>query len=134
MVITRDLPSLECQIYELKKDIDIRQFSDNEFTIKKKLKEFFNLNWKEKINFITSFKSFKVKKFSYSEVLFELDRKFILLQGKMYIFLIQSLNKKVEAFTGKKILCDGVYIITKNNRALINGFKGKAISDFTVNS
>ena len=52
----------------------------------------------------------------------------------MYIFLIQSFNKKVEVFLGKKNCVDGIYIVTKNDRALLNGFKGKCISDFTAYS
>ena len=135
-IAIKGLSSLDCQIYELKKDIDLRQFTDNEHTIKKKLREFLDLNWKERSNFITTFKSVKAKKSkdNYNGNLYEINRKFVLLQGKMYIFLIKSNNKKVDAFIGRHISTEGIFIVTKNDKAILNGFRGKPISDFTAYS
>ena len=135
-IAIQGLSLLDCQIYELKKDIDLRQFTDNEHTIKKKLREFLDLNWKERSNFITTFKSVKAKKSkeNYNGNLYEINRKFILLQGKMYIFLIKSNNKKIDAFCGRHICVDGIFIVTKNDKAILNGFRGKPLSDFTAYS
>jgi len=134
-IMSEGLPALDCQVYELKKDINLRQFTDNEHTIKKKLKEFLVLNWKEKTNFVTSFKSVKVKKSKcYNANLFEINRKFILLEGKMYIFVIKSINKKLYAFNGRHVSNDGLFIVSKNDKSLLNGFRVKAISDFEANS
>ena len=134
-IISEGLPALDCQVYELKKEINLRQFTDNEHTIKKKLKEFLVLNWKEKTNFITSFKSVKVKKSKcYNANLFEINRKFILLEGKTYIFVVKSTNKKMYAFSGRHVSNDGLFIVSKNDKSLLNGFRVKAISDFVANS
>ena len=134
-IISKNLTFLDCQIYELKKNISIRQFTDNERTIKQKLKGFLDLNWKEKCTYVTSFKSVKAQKSkdNYRANLFELNRKFLLLQGKMYIFLIKSSNKKIYTFYGKDISTDGIYIVSRNDKSLINGFRAKAISDFKAN-
>ena len=135
--VSKGLNFLDCKIYELKKDINLRQYTDNEHTIKLKLKEFLSLNWKDKTNFVTSFKSVKAiksKENSYSAVLYELNRKFILLQGKMYIFVIKSNNKKLDAFYGRHISKDGVFIVSKNDKSLLSGFRGKSISDFIAYS
>ena len=135
--VSKGLNFLDCKIYELKKDINLRQYTDNEHTIKQKLKEFLSLNWKDKTNFVTSFKSVKAiksKENSYSAVLYELNRKFILLQGKMYIFVIKSNNKKLDAFYGRHISKDGVFIVSKNDKSLLSGFRGKSISDFIAYS
>ena len=135
-IIIKDLEELNCQVYELKKNIDLRQFTDNQYTIKRKLREFLDLNWKERTNFVTTFKSNKAQKCkdNYNGNLFEINRKFILLQGKMYIFLIKSNNKKVDAFIGRDITVDGIFIVSKGDKAIINGFRGKPISDFTAYS
>ena len=85
---------------------------------------------------MTTFKSNKAQKCkdNYNGNLFEINRKFILLQGKMYIFLIKSNNKKVDAFIGRDITVDGIFIVSKGDKAIINGFRGKPISDFTAYS
>ena len=135
-LISKDMNFLDCQIYEVKKDINLRQFTDNEYTIKQKFKEFLDLNWKDKSTFLTSFISVKAKKGkdSYNCYLFELNRKFILLQGKIYIFVIKSSNKKIKTFGGKDIMTDGILIVSRNDKSIINGFRGKPISDFKAYS
>ena len=134
-LITKGITSLDCQVYELKKELNIRQFTDNEHTIKQKLREFLDSNWKEKTNFVTTFKSIKVKNSkSYNCNLFEISRKFTLIGGKIYVFVIKSNNKKIDIFNGRRIYTDGIYIVSKNNKSILDGFKAKAISDFTANS
>ena len=132
-IIPEGLNCVECTIYELKNYVEIRQFTDNEYTIRRKLKEFLQLNWKERTNFVTSFVTMKVKKGKgYGTNLAELNRKFILLQGKMYIFLIKSTNKNLYLFTpGRRYSNkDGIFIVTINNKSLLDGFKAKLLSDF----
>ena len=135
-LISKNMDFLDCQIYELKKDINIRQFTDNENTMKQKMKEFLDLNWKEKTTLLTSFQSVKAKKSkdSYKANLFVLNRNFILLQGKMYIFVIRASNKRIYTFYGDDISSDGILIISRNDKSIINGFRGKPISDFRANS
>ena len=50
----------------------------------------------------------------------------------MYIFVIKSPNKRIYAFGGRRTTSDGVYIFTKNDKAVLNGFRGKDISDFVA--
>ena len=134
-IITKGITSLDCQVYELKKEINIRAVTDNEHTIKQKLREFLDSNWKEKTNFVTTFKSVKVKNSkSYNCNLFEINRKFILLQGKIYVFVMKSNNKKIDVFNARRVCVDGIYIISKTNKSLLDGFRTKALSDFVANS
>ena len=135
-IISKDVVSLECQIYELKKEINLRQYTDNERTIKQKLKDILDLNWKERSNLIATVKSVKVQKSkdNYNANLFEISRKFIMPQGKMYIFLIKSPNKKLYAFCGRHISQDGIFIVSKNDKSILNGFRGKSLSDFVAYS
>ena len=135
-IIIKDLEVLDCQVFELKKNIDLRQHTDNQYTIKRKLREFLDLNWRERTNFVTTFKSNKAKKSkdNYNANLFEINRKFVLLEGKMYIFLIKSNSKKVDAFIGRDICTEGIFIVSKGDKAILNGFRGKPISDFTAYS
>ena len=135
-IMSKELDSLDCQIYELKKEINIRQFTDNEYSKKQKIREFLDSNWKDKTTFITSFKSLKARKSkdNWRANLFEINRKFILLQGKMYIFLIKSSNKRVHVFYGNDITTDGILIVSRNDKSIINGFRGKIISDFVAHA
>ena len=135
-IISKDLVSLECQIFEFKKEINIRQHTDNERTIKQKLKDILDLNWKEKSNLIATIKSVKVQKSkdNYNANLFELSRRFIMPQGKIYIFLIKSSYKKLYAFCGRHISSEGIFIVSKNDKSLLNGFRGKTMSDFVAYS
>ena len=85
---------------------------------------------------LTTFQSVKVKKSkdSYKANLFVLNRNFILLQGKMYIFVIKASNKRIYTFYGDDISTDGILIISRNDKSIINWFSGKPISDFRANS
>ena len=48
----------------------------------------------------------------------------------MYIFLITSSNKKMYAFNPRHISKEGLFIVSKDDKSILNGFKAKKISDF----
>ena len=131
-IISKNLPFLECEVYEVKKELYFNIDPENEKNTKKKVKEFLDLNWKERANLISVIKSGNIRKSkeNYDANCFEINRKFILSHGKIYIFLVTSSNKKVYAFNPRHITKDGVVIISKDDKALLSGFKAKKISDF----
>ena len=131
-IISKNILNLECEIYELKKEMNINIDPENEKGSKKIAKEFLDLNWKERCSLITIIKSSAMKKSkeNYDANCFEINRKFILTQGKVYVFLITTSNKKVYAFNPRHLAKEGLVIISKDDKAILNGFKSKKISDF----
>ena len=130
-IISRNITQLECEIYELKKEAIFEINIDNEKNTKKKIKDFLDLNWKERANLITTIKSGNIKKSkeNYDAICFEINRKFILTHGKSYVFLVTSLNKKIYDLQNKNISKEGLIIISKDDKNILNGFKVKKISD-----
>ena len=133
-IISKNLNSLECEVYELRKEFHFDIDLENEKGTKKKVKEFLDLNWKEKSNFISLIKSDNMRKSkeNYNANCFEINRKFILHQGIIYIFVITASNKKLEAFNSRHISNEGLVIISKDDRSLLSGFKAKKISDLVA--
>ena len=130
-VISKNVTSLECEIYEIKNNVYMELDPENEKVTKKKVRDFLDLNWKERSNFITTIKSGNIKKSkeNYDAICFEINRNFVLTHGKMYIFLVTSPNKKVYAFNNRHISKDGLIIISKDDKSILNGFKLRKISD-----
>ena len=130
-IISRNIAQLECEIYELKKEAIFEINNNNEKNTKKKIKDFLDLNWKERSNLITTIKSGNIKKSkeNYDAICFEINRKFILTHGKSYVFLVTSQNKKIYAFQNKNISKEGLIIISKDDKSILNGFKVKKVSD-----
>ena len=131
-IISKNLTTLECELYEIKKEAYLKIEPNNEKSTRQKIKEFLDLNWKERTNFICTIKSGNIKKSkeNYDANCFEINRKFILTHGKMYIFLITSSNKKMYVFNPRHISKEGLFIVSKDNKSILNGFKAKKISDF----
>ena len=61
---------------------------------------------------------------------FEINRKFILSHGKIYIFVVTSSNKRVYTFNPRDFHNNGLIIVTRDDKGILNGFKAKRISDF----
>ena len=133
-IVTRYLNYLECEIYELKKEY----YFDLDIGLKKatrsKVKELLDLNWKDRCELKGTIKSSTLRKSSenYNANCFEINTKFILVQGKIYIFLVSSLNRKLDAFIARNYSEKGLIIVTKDNRGILNGFKARTISDLTL--
>ena len=102
---------------------------------KNQMMEFLELNWKEKCTLLFRINSGNIKKCkdNYDANCFEIKRRFIINQGKKYIFLVSSYNGKVYAFNPLHVVKDGLYIVSKNNKSILIGFKCKRISDFLAN-
>ena len=131
-IISKNILYLECEVYELKKELNFSVDPENEKTTKKKAREFLDLNWKEKSSLVSIIKSGALRKSkeNYDANCFEINRKFVLAHGKVYIFLVTSCNKKVYAFNPRRVAKEGLVIVSKDDRAILSGFKCKKISDF----
>lgn len=133
--VCRNITYLECEIFELKKEYYIDFDIKNEKATNNKIQAFFELNWKERVNLITVIKSdnFKKCKENFNAFNFEIYKTFNLILGKIYIFLINSQNRKVYGFKPEHFVKEGLLIISKNNKSLLSGFRAKKVSDFIIN-
>ena len=131
-IITKNIPYLECEVYELKKEFYFNTDPENKRVSKKKIKDFLDLNWKEKSTLICVVKSGALRKSkdNYDGNCFEINRKFILSHGKIYIFVVTSCNKRVYTFNPRDFHNNGLIIVTRDDKGILNGFKAKRISDF----
>ena len=131
-IISKNIPLLECEVYELKKEFFFNVDPENEKVSRKKIREFLDLNWKEKSTLISLIKSGAMRKSkeNYDGNCFEINRKFILSHGKIYIFVVTASNKKIEAFNPRHLARNGLIIATRDDKGILNGFKAKRISDF----
>ena len=131
-IISKNIPLLECEVYELKKEFFFNVDPENEKVSRKKIREFLDLNWKEKSTLISVLKSGAMRKSkeNYDGNCFEINRKFILSHGKIYIFVVTASNKKIEAFNPRHLARNGLIIATRDDKGILNGFKAKRISDF----
>ena len=131
-IITKNIQYLECEVYELKKEFYFNIDPGNKRVSKKKIKDFLDLNWKEKSTLICVVKSGALRKSkdNYDGNCFEINKKFILLHGKIYIFVVTSSNKRVYTFNPRDFHNNGLIIVTRDDKGILNGFKAKRISDF----
>ena len=131
-IITKNIQYLECEVYELKKEYYFSTDPENKRVSKKKIKDFLDLNWKEKSTLISVLKSGAMRKSkeNYDGNCFEINRNFILSHGKIYIFVVTSSNKRVYTFNPRDFHNNGLIIVTRDDKGILNGFKAKRISDF----
>ena len=135
LLISKGIVALECELYEVKKEFFIPLEYDNVKNLKRKAKEFLESNWKDKSIFISNIKSTNSKKSeNYDANYFVLRDKVILKCGKIYVFLVTTSMKKLYAFNPRYDSKDGVFIITKDKKGILNGFLGRKRSDFVIAS
>jgi len=110
-------------------------FNDEKKT-KNRIKEFLDLNLKEKTKLISVVKSNEIKKVvdNFNAIGFKINKKLHLMQGKMYIFLLNSPNKKIYTFSPRSLSKEGLIIVSKNDKSILIGFEAKKISDFEIGS
>ena len=135
-IVARSCLKLECEIYELKMDKYFNIDFYDEKKTKNRIKEFLDLNWKEKTKLISVIKSNEIKKLdgNCNGIGFKINKKFKLIHGKMYIFLVSSPNNKIYTYNPRSLSKEGLIIVSKNDKSLLNGFEAKKISDFEIGS
>ena len=135
-IVSKCCLKLECEIYELKMDKYFNIDFYDEKKTKNKIKEFLDLNWKEKTKLISAIKSDEIKKVvdNFNGIGFKINKKFNLIHGKMYIFLVSSPDNKIYTFNPRSLSKEGLIIVSKNDKSILIGFEAKKISDFEIGS
>ena len=135
-IVSKCCLKLECEIYELKIDKYFNIDFYDEKKTKNKIKEFLDLNWKEKTKLISVIKSDEIKKVvdNFNGIGFKINKKLKLIHGKMYIFLVSSPDNKIYTFNPRSISKEGLIIVSKNDKSILIGFEAKKISDFEIGS
>ena len=135
-IVSKCCLKLECEIYELKIDKYFNIDFYDEKKTKNKIKEFLDLNWKEKTKLISVIKSDEIKKVvdNFNGIGFKINKKLKLIHGNMYIFLVSSPDNKIYTFNPRSISKEGLIIVSKNDKSILIGFEAKKISDFEIGS
>ena len=135
-IVSKCCLKLECEIYELKIDKYFNIDFYDEKKTKNKIKEFLDLNWREKTKLISVIKSDEIKKVvdNFNGIGFKINKKLKLILGKMYIFLVSSPDNKIYTFNPRSISKEGLIIVSKNDKSILIGFEAKKISDFEIGS
>jgi hypothetical protein len=135
-IVSKCCLKLECEIYELKMDKYVNIDFYDEKKTKNRIKEFLDLNLKEKTKLISVIKSDDIKKVvdNFNGIGFKINKKLNLIHGKMYIFLVSSPDNKIYSFNPRSISKEGLIIVSKNDKSILIGFEAKKISDFEVGS
>ena len=135
-IVARCCLKLECEIYELKMDKYFNLDFYDEKKTKNRIKEFLDLNLKEKTKLISVIKSNEINKLvdNGNGIGFKINKKFNLIHGKMYIFLVSSPNNKIYTYCPRSLSKEGLIIVSKNDKSILNGFEAKNISDFEIGS
>ena len=94
-----------------------------------------DFNWKNKCEFITTIKSVKNSQYKNNEdaLSFSIWPKFNLYHDKIYIFLTSTPLKKINVFNSGEG-DQGLFIISSDNKCIINGIISKKVSDFSINN
>ena len=135
-IVSKCCLKLKCEIYELKIDKYFNIDFYDEKKTKNKIKEFLDLNWKEKTKLISVIKSDEIKKVvdNFNGIGFKINKKLKLIHGNMYIFLVSSPDNKIYTFNPRSISKEGLIIVSKNDKSILIGFEAKKISDFEIGS
>ena len=135
-LVSKYCDNVECEIYEINKDKYINIDFNDEKRTKNRIKEFLDLNLKEKTKLISVIKSNDIKKVigNFNAIGFKINQKLHLMQGKMYIFWLSSPNKKIYTFNPRSLSKEGLIIVSKNDKSILIGFEAKKISDFEIGS
>ena len=106
------------------------------YNLKKAKDVLSSMDWKDKCKYITSIKSIKSSSYDNNEdaISFTISPQLLLYHDKSYVFLITSPNININVFSSG---CgdNGVFIISSNiNKAILNGFTCKNISDLALDN
>ena len=92
-------------------------------------------DWKSKCNYVTSIKSIKSSKYKNNDdvISFSILPRLILSHNKSYVFLITSPNININVFNSG---CgdQGLFIVSMDDKAILNGFICRKISDLALDN
>ena len=136
ILVSKQLKSLECEIYVFRDEFYFnleRNIGKNNYEkAKDALKSY---NWKNKCDYITTIKTMKNSDYKNNEdvLSFSIWPRFILKHDKTYIFLVSTPINNINVFDSG-VGDQGLFIISGDKRAIINGIICKKLSDFCIDN
>ena len=136
ILVSNQLKSLECEVYIFRDEFNFnikRNVGTNNYESAKNV--LFNFVWKNKCKFITTIKSVKSSQYKDNDdvLSFSIWPRFNLHHDKTYIFLISTPLIKINVFNSGEGDQE-LFIISSDNKCIINGIKCKKLSDFSLDN
>ncbi len=134
ILVSKQLKSFECEIYVFRDEYYYNLESNIGKNNYEKAKDvLLSPSWKNKCNYITTIKTMKNSDYKNNEdvLSFSIWPKFVLKHDKTYVFLVSTPIININVFdsgAGDQ----GLFIISGDNRAIINGIICKKLSDFCI--
>ena len=136
VIVSKRLRYLECEVYVFKDEHYFNlERNIGKYNFKNAKEALSSLDWKKKCNYVTSIKSIKssIYKNNDEAIIFDLSTKLILYHDKSYVFLITSPNLNINVFNSGSG-DQGLFIISLDDKAILNGFICKKISDLALDN
>lgn len=136
LLISNQIKSLECEVYVFRDEFYFNIKSNvgtNNYEEAKNVLT--NFNWKNKCKFVTTIRSAKSSQYKNNDdvLSFSICPKFNLYHDKTYIFLISTPLMKINVFNSGEGDQE-LFIISSDNKCIINGIKCKKLSDFSLDN
>ena len=136
IIVSNKLSFLECEIYVFKDDYYFNlERNIGKYNFKKAKDALSSTDWKSKCNYVTSIKSIKSSKYKNNDdvISFSILPRLILNHNKSYVFLITSPNININVFNSG---CgdQGLFIVSMDDKAILNGFICRKISDLALDN
>ena len=136
IIVSKQLSFLECEIYVFKDEFYFNlERNVGKYNFKKAKEALSSAEWKKKCKYVTSIKSIKSSSYDNNEdsKSFLISPQLLLYHDKSYVFLITSPNSNINVFNSG---CgdQGIFIISSNNKSILNGFICKKISDLALDN
>ena len=140
ILVSNQLNELECQIYQFYDKITSLNLEPN---IGKyyyeKAKGMLSSNWKSKCKYITFIKSLRSTTYRNNGEIneevasFSINPKINLYHDKVYVFLIKTPSSNINIFESGAT-DQGIFIVSSDNKNIINGFICRKLSDFCLDN
>ena len=135
IIVSNQLNILECEVYEFKEKYYFNlERNIGRYNLKKAKESLSSGDWRNKCKYLTSIKSINSSSYKNNEDAksFSISPKLILYHDKSYVFLITSPDLKINVFNSGSG-DQGLFIISNDDKAILNGFICKRISDLCLN-
>ena len=136
IIVSNKLNYLECDIYVFKDEYYFNlERNIGKYNFKKAKEVLSSSDWKNKCKYITSIKSINSSPYKNNDdvICFSISPQLILYHDKSYVFLISSPNSNINVFNSGSG-GQGLFIVSSDDKAILNGFSCKKISDLALNN
>ena len=139
ILVSNQLKDLECQIYQFYDGFNLNLEPNIGKYNYENAKKILTSNWNSQCKYITSIKSIRSSTYKNNGeineevVSFSINPKINLYHDKTYVFLIKTPTFNINIFESGAT-DQGIFIVSSDNKNIINGFICKKLSDFCVDN